>query len=358
MLDQQVTIARMSSTGPRRRRRTVVAALAATTLAFLSSCGTSGGNVAASSTTASTTAAATTTTKETPPSADKGDCPSADAVAGVVGGPVDKSRSTGFDSSTSGGISLGSEDGVEDTMEVLSFSYSGCSYELTEGGQGEVSVARITSETLDGSALYTAVEKAARADAESDGFEPLEGVGDNAYRDGKEVVVRTGDAMLFVSFTDANDDDSLEKATTLASAVVPLGLKGDGAGVDCDLLAAGVPAAFGAVDDTRMSGGSTGIGDLTIDTEGCQIIFADGSGGDVMVGDPSKWDAWVTATGKSSFTAQFVEVAIGERSGFDDGKMLLVDDGDAPLRITASGDDLDPGTAELRVALAELVLGR
>ncbi|MEO6627201.1 MAG: hypothetical protein ABIP03_01390 [Aquihabitans sp.] len=357
MLDQQVTSARISSTEPRRRRRTVVAALAATTVAFLSSCGTSGTKVAVPTTAASTTEPVTTTGTVTP-RPNKDVCPSADAVAGVVGGPVRKSTSAGFDSSTSGGITLGSESGVEDTMEVLSFSFNGCSYELTEGGQGEVAVTRITSETLDGSALYTAVEKAARDDAESDGFEPLEGVGDRAYRDGKEAVVRTGDAMLFVSFKDANDDDSLEKATTLASAVVPLGLKGDGAGIDCDLLATGVPAAFGTIDDTRMSGGSTGIGDLTIDTEGCQIMFADGSEGDVMVGDPSKWDAWVTATGKSSFTAQFVEVAIGERSGFDDGKMLLVDDGDAPLRITAAGDDLDPGTAELRVALAELVLGR
>ena len=352
MPDPQVRLSRAKS-----RRRTAVVVLATTTVAFLASCGTSGSSDgAASSTTASTTKPATTTTKVAPRPAGKVDCPSVDAVAAVVGGPVNKSMTAGGGMSASASIGMGSETGDETAIDGVVFGYEGCSYDLAEGGQGEVSITRVTSEDLDGPALYKAMENGARDDAESNGFGPLDGLGDGAYRDGNDVVVRAENAMLFVSVTDANHDGSSEDATILAKSMLPLGLKGDGESIDCDAVSASTPAALGPVEGTSTRGGGVGIGDLSIDTEGCQISFADGVDGTVMVADPGMWDAWVTAKGESSFTASFVQVALRERSGFDDGEVLLIDDGKAPLRITASGDDLDPGTAELRLDLAELVL--
>jgi hypothetical protein len=59
-------------------------------------------------------------------------------VEELVGGPVDRQGS-------GGGVSSSDAEG-----NSLSYSYQGCAYELSEGGQGEVAVTRITEHDADG----------------------------------------------------------------------------------------------------------------------------------------------------------------------------------------------------------------
>ena len=73
--------------------------------------------------------------------------------------------------------------------------------------------------------------------------------------------------------------------------------------------------------------------------------------------DASSWDAWVEAKQSSGFTASYEASTLGEHAAFDNGKELFVDDGDHPLRVTASGSTLSAeDSSALRAALAQLVL--
>ena len=111
-----------------------VLAIAFASLLFaglVAGCGTGGDDAATSTTTAPTstsTTAATTTTGSTEPVDAEAVCPDTAAVEELVGGPVDRQGS-------GGGVSSSDAEG-----NSLSYSYQGCAYELSEGGQGEVAV--------------------------------------------------------------------------------------------------------------------------------------------------------------------------------------------------------------------------
>lgn len=342
-------------TDPRRAtgspRRAVGPAVALVlVLGGLGACS-AGGDERGSDTTAAkadrtTTTKATTTTADptVDPDREPGECPTTTEVAELVGGPVDRSQSLGGNVS----VSLGGDS--------VAYSYEGCSYELTEGGQGEVGVDRISTEDdLGGATLYERLESVARDDAEGDGFTQLDDLGDDAYRDGAKAVVRTAGAMTFVSYDDPEGEEAFDPARTVAEAVLALDL-GSAEQPDCDAIEAAAEDAIGEVDRTIPSGGFIGVNDVSLTTRGCSVTFADGAEVDVAVTDPGQWDEWVAAKGDSMFTATFEEVTLGEQRAFDDGEVLIVDDGDQPLRVSADGDDLDPDPAEIRLALAELTL--
>jgi hypothetical protein len=320
-----------------------------------------GGDSTSSTTSATRVATSTTeprssTTRPRGTIGSTGDCPDADAVAEVVGGPVDRNPNGG--SSFSSG-----SDG-----KSVSYSYSGCDYEVTEGPDGEVTIAHITESQLDGkpgptgSALFDALATAAEADAVDDGFVSLEGIGREAYRDGDRIVARTATGLLVVSVEGADREPDLDATEALARAMArtspALTADGTSNGEACADLHDAVGRAIGAgVTDDSQSSGSSGVGDASLDWSGCSFDLSGGGEATVGVGAADEWDAWVAAKRESPFSVSYEEVTVGELTAFDDGEKLVVDTGADPLLVETSGDDLGPDQATLRVDLAELALG-
>jgi hypothetical protein len=274
-------------------------------------------------------------------------CPDDDAVADLVGGPVDR---------TSSGGGVGASDGP-------SYSYEGCGYDLDGGGS--VGVARVTLEGADedpsddDEPAYGALDEQARRAFATDGFEPIVDLGDEAYRDGTAVAVRHGDRMAFVEVTPSEADDATRAhtdATVLAVALleVDLTLPPDQL---CAAVEAAVPGDLGAVERVVPSSGVVGVDDVSFSTSGCAIELADGAEAEVDVAAAEPWAAWVEAKQGSGFRAGYAATEVDGRAGFDTGDTLVVDDGERPLRITTEDLDLDvEAAAVLRRDLAALAL--
>ncbi len=265
------------------------------------------------------------------------DCSAADAVAEVTG-PVDHS--------TPNGGGFGGTD--------LSYSYSGCSYDLADGG--EVDVTRITKvDPMQGTRFET-IDAVAANDFDQDGIEHLRGLGDDAYRLGGDVAVLDGDHLLVASFSPSGEfgDDDVATAKTLAEAALDVDL-GD---PSCDALAPVVESVVGPAASSVSAFGGITTDDVEVELNGCSVTLDDGGEASLRVGDGSLWDAWIAAEDASTFTSHYQQVTVGELTGFDDGEQLVVDTGDEPLRIHTADLTVDAAdAAALRLAVAELVLG-
>ena len=312
---------------------------------LVTGCGASGGEDGAASTTTrrtttttSTTVPRSTTTAGGTESGDDG-CPSADAVGGLVQADVRRSSSGGGESSTDG----------------PDVSYTGCAYR--DDGEGHITIVRLSSDEVT-SDLFAALDEQAKADDLTEGFVPVDGIGDAAYRDGTEIVVKAGGTMLFVSGGSPGSKTPSEdtvRARKLAKALATAGLAPDA--LDCDALAPKVAAVLGPVESSFGGSGSIVVDEVTLDTKGCNVDLADGTSASVNVAPSDQWDAWAKANEASSFTVAYSSTTIGERAAFDDGDALVVDDGDQPLRVTTEGFGAPEDEAALRVRLAELALG-
>lgn len=336
-----------------------LAALAA--LAGVAGCSSGGDSGSAATTTTAkvtTTDPRSTTTRGGTDGPDRpgGDCPGSDDVAEVIGGAVHRTPT--------GGTSFSSDS----NGKAVSYSYQGCDYEVTEGPDGDITVAHITSSEIDGQAgptgseLFDALATAAQAEAADDGFEPLTGIGDEAYRDGDRIVARTAAGVLVVSVDGADGDPDQKATEALARAMARRSpaltvAQFDGAGACPDIDDAVGQALDSPVSGNGPSGGTSGVGDATLDWSGCHFDLEGDGEAQVGMGKADEWDAWVAAKLDSPFTSFYDEVTVGELSGFDDGEKLVIDTGDDPLLVETSGGDLGPDQATLRVDLARLALG-
>ena len=337
-----------------RRPSVLSCCLIVATMAVTAGCSTGGDDDAATTTTAAaTTSSEATSTTEAASSEgeeDDGDdiCPSTAELETVVGGPVEVDGNSGASMSAS----------LEGS---ISYVYSGCEAELTEGGQGTVSITRIDSAQIDGveveGSVFTQLRDAAVADFAEDGFEQLAELGAEAYRDGSQVVFLSGDVVVFVE-VDVDGEASVDAALEVAAALISSDETIPSDDLDCEVLGAMVSESFGDVTDTAVSGGSMIIGDLQFETTGCQADHSEGNETSIDVTDASVWQEWIAAKESSTFTSSLTEPEVGEHDAFDDGERLVVDDGDRPWVIEASGDDLDPDPAAVRLSLAELAVGR
>ncbi|CAN5911621.1 hypothetical protein BH23ACT2_BH23ACT2_18570 [soil metagenome] len=332
---------------PRRRRVLLVALL----IGIAAACSGSGDDEATATTltegpvseaTTPSTAATSTTTDASQEPAPPG-CPDVDAVAALVGAGVDVTATGGGRGSTSG----------------VSFSYEGCSYGLTDG-DGELGIVRVE---VEGEELaYDVLNEEARLAAEADGFEPVEGLGDEAWLDGTAYAVRRGPSMFFAELIPAPTDGAGvagSLSAILAEAVVPLDLTTAPAEL-CGAVEDAVAEALGPVDSVSQSQGGVAVNEVSFATSGCDLVLTNGAEAIIDVASGEEWDAWVAAKEASSFTRSYEGLTIGQLSAYDTGEELVVDDGDDPLRITTEDLDLDldpDETAQLRLDLAELALG-
>lgn len=336
------------------RRHRVIAGFVASLALGLAACSSGGDADDAAdrpNTTSTTTAATSTTrTRTTTVPTEPGECPSEGAVAGVVGGAVDRSTSFG------GGTVSGAPDG-----QVVSVSRSGCSYDVVEGPDGSVRIVWATESTVDqepgptGSALFDLLAQASAADSADNGFEGVGGIGDQAYRSGRMLILRRGNTVVVA---EVEDEDDLRAATTLARAALAADPPPAVDAVPCDRFSPVVADALDAeVTGTGSTMGASLANDTTMSWQGCTFDLDDGRTASLAAGSAENWDAWVAAKLESPFSITHTDLTIGEHAAFDDGEQLVVDAGDQPLIITTSGDDLGPDQATLRVDLARLVLG-
>lgn len=273
-------------------------------------------------------------------------CSSTAELESVLGGPVDSGSGSGM--STAGSLE-GS----------ISYQYEGCDLELTEGGQGTVSIARITAAEVDGEpvegSVFADLRDAAAAAFEEDGFELLAESGAEAYRDGHEVVFLADEAVVFVE-VEVDGEESVDAALELMAALIDPPEPIPAEDLDCRALGALAPESFGEVTDVSVTGGGTIIDDLQFQRTGCGAEHANGHETTITVAEASLWDDWVAAKEASSFSAHFAELDVSGHAAFDDGEDLVIDDGDSPWVVSASGDDLEPDPAAVRLAVAELAL--
>lgn len=334
---------------PPSRCRVAVGGLLVGLLA-LGACTSDGDDDAGAPTTEAAAATSTTATETTgpapedqaPATAPPG-CPAPDAVADVVGTAVEVSASGGGRSTSDG----------------TSYSSTGCSYRLADGGS--VGVERVSWDG-DGYA-FDGLSDDARTTAQEDGFEPVDDLGDEAWRDGTTVVVLDDDAMIFAEVEPAPGDGPEVAGALgeiLAGAVVGLDIPAGDRPVGDDLCATvegPVADALGPVASTSASAGGRVVDDVQLTVTGCRLELVDGAEATVHVADAADWDAWVAAMQERAGDTGYAPFTIGQVSAFDTGAALVVDDGDDPLRITTEDLDLDPDAAtDLRLELAELVL--
>jgi hypothetical protein len=239
----------------------------------------------------------------------------------------------------------------------VSYSYEGCSYDL-EGTEGSVGIVRLSGDDLDGPELYDALESAAAAASDEDGFERIDDLGDEAYRDGRKLVVLHGPQVLLLAYspTGDSDDRNPDKALRVAMAVLPLDVSGNP--IDCDVVGEALVDEFGAVDQTMPGGGIDAVNDATLEYQNCTITFDDGGEADVGVADAAPFAQWVAGKADSLFSTTFEATSVGELRAFDNGDELFVDEGEQPLRVSTDDLDLtDEAAAELRISVAEVALG-
>lgn len=319
---------------------------------LLAGCGTSGGNDASPATTSTTGATATAPPDTAPVGEDYGedDCPSAEAVGKVADAALDRSMS--FGSTFAGDIGT---------------SGTGCSYRPTDASSSddEITIRRITTEADLSGTLFAALDKAAAADARENGFAELDGLGDAAYLDGQEVVMHVGDAMAFVEYDPAPkvDAGARSAAEDLAAEVADLDIDPT-APPECDDLRPMIRERHGKITAATGHSGFIGFGDdISITTSGCSLTLDDETEITIAVAPDDHWDDWVADKADSPFTASYASTTVLGRAAYDDGEVLVVDDGtgkpgDSPYEIGAEGFGLDDaGAAALRLAVAELVLG-
>ncbi|MBX3284589.1 MAG: hypothetical protein KF703_04525 [Actinobacteria bacterium] len=333
--------------GARSRARSAVVASGLASLLVLAACSGSGqaeGPTAATSTskppgTTTTESRRTTTTEGDDDVVDEEQCVPTEVVAEVVGQPVERQLSFGG----SGG--------------EVSYSYAGCSYDVADG-DGSVGIGRVSGEELDGPELYDALEADAAASSDEDGFERVDDLGDEAYRDGRRLVVLHGPQVLLLAYTPTGDTDDRNPDDALRVAMAVLDLDASADPIDCDPIGDALVDEFGSVESTSGGGGFDSVNDATLEYQSCTITFDDGGEAEVGVADAGPFADWVAGKRDSIFNTTFEATSVGELRAFDNGDELFVDDGDRPLRVTTDELGLaDEAAAELRISLAEAALG-
>jgi hypothetical protein len=300
---------------------------------------------ASSTTAAERTTTTTDTDRTTTTTTDDGDfiteddCVETEVVADLVGAPVERTLSFG---------GWGGE---------VSYSYEGCSYDIGDT-DAEVGIVRISGDGLDGPELYDALEADAAAESDEDGFEQIDDLGDEAYRDGRRLVVLHGPHVLLLAYTPTGDSDDRnpDKALRMAMAVLPLDVSGNP--LDCEMFATALEDEFGPVADTMPGSGFDGVNDVSLEYQNCTVEFDDGGEADIGVADAAPFADWVAGKADSLFSATFEATSVGELRAFDNGDELFVDEGEQPLLVKTDDLDLtDEEAAALRLSLAEVALG-
>ena len=330
-------------------RRSAACAVVLIVVVVLAGCSTSGSDAASTTTKVSKPTTTEKRVEKTTTTAVDDDGPTQEPIAGcpdpadvakIVGSPVDQSQAVGS--------TFGSE---------ISYRADGCSYDLADD-KGSVKVQRLTADGTDSSQLFAKIETASAKDADENGFEKVDDLGDDAYRNGTELVVRHDDQILFLSYTPTgdSDDENPDKALRVATSVLPL--KMSSTQIECDPVGKALVDEFGAVDHALTGGGVVGVNDVSISTQNCTVVFKDKGEASVAVAPADQWKAWVAAKKGSGFRAVFNETSVGELAAFDTGEKLFVDDGDKPLVITTEGLKVSEAkAAEIRLAVAELAVG-
>lgn len=328
---------------------------------LLAACGTSGGDDASPTTAATTptstterTSTGVTAPPDTPPVGEEygeDDCPTAEAVAELFDVPLDQMMS--FGGNFAGDVGTNA---------------TGCSYGPSDdesSDEDEVTIRRITTEAELSGTLFAALDKAAAKDARENGFSPIDGLGDEAYLDGQEVVMHVGDAIVFVEYdpSPAAAAGKRSAAEVLAADVAELDLD-PASPPQCSDLRKLVREREGKITEAISHSGYLGFGDeLTISSSGCAVTLADDTEVTISVAPDENWSAWVDDKKSSTFTTSYTATTVLDRKAFDDGDLLVVDDGtgtsgDSPYEIGVSGFGLDDAEAAARrVAVAELAIG-
>lgn len=311
----------------------------------LAGCGASGGEDGAAGsdpTSGGTTSRATT----------DGTCPDADAVGEAAGREVQE---------------VVASEG-EGSGEDLTYTYEGCEIYFADF-DGAASFERLTvTDAVDGRTAYEALEAWARVAWATDGFEPVDDLGGEAYRDGPSLVLRDGPAMIFAGVLrgDAPADVDLAGPTReLARALLDVDLRPDVALSElCPLVAPTITATVGPTTTTVVREGRPGLaggpGGETVYWEEvtCRTEQADGSTVSIAVTDAAVWDDWVTAQENPEFGAAYEPGTLGEHAAFTNEVGLFVDDDVAPLRVQLENVEGTPEELdELRRELATLVVG-
>lgn len=333
-------------------------------VALLGACSTSGGSESSGTTAVSKRTTTTERTVTAPPDTaptgeDYGeeDCPTAAAVGKVIDTELERMMHFG------GGL-----DGDISTTE------SGCSYHPaeTEGAtttttssssftSDEVSVSRISTEAKIAGRLFDLLDEAAAKDAEENGFEPVKGLGDDAYRDGQQLVVHSGDAMVFVKVEPGAKATPPPAKTVRALASDVLDLELDPATPpDCATLKKLVKTRLGAFTSAISNSSYLGFGDdISIESSGCNVTLPDDTDITISVANDDHWDAWVKDKKTSSFTASYRPTKVAGRKAFATNDGLVVDDGtsgtgDSPYKVSVEGfglSDAEVAAAQEQVAL-------
>jgi hypothetical protein len=326
-----------------------------TAVACVGACGVSGTNDDASeapdaeATTSAEPPAATVA--PSPPIEDYGtqQCPSAAAVGAITGTELEQMPWGG--SSFTGDISTSS---------------SGCSYAPVDAESmfdDQITISRLATEAPLSKRLFDVLDASTLADADENGFRRLDDLGDGAALDGREVVVRDGDTVIWVEAEPPGgaEPGSNNPAIDLAASALDEGFGIDATG--CSELEPFVAEQVGPVAEAIPHTSYVGFDDVEITAEGCAVTLDDGTEVTIAVSDAAGWDAWLANNEDSDFTVSYRSLEVLGRRAFDDGNRLVVDDGtsepgDSPFEIETSSTTLDDGQqAALRVELAEVALG-
>ncbi len=269
----------MAATTTRPPRRWLGVAGAALLLAG-TSCGVSGNDDEDAAATTAEVSETTSTIAPTPaPDEPYGeeDCPTVDAVAEAAGFEVELTPWSG--SNFAGDISTSS---------------SGCSYSPPDAESifdDQITISRLTTEAPLSARLFDVMDEAALADADENGFRHLDDLVDDAVLDGREVVVKAGDTMVWVEVEPDGgaEPGSDNPAIDLAGSVVALGLTADPAPT-CDDVEDLVADEVGAVTNTIPHSGFIGVDDISITTSGCALELDDGTEVTIATSAGDVWD--------------------------------------------------------------------
>jgi hypothetical protein len=211
--------------------------------------------------------------------------------------------------------------------------------------------------------LFEVMDRAAVSDVDENGFQIIDDLGDGAVLDGREVAMRTGDAIVWIEVepeggaTPGTDNPAID----LAEAALALEVDG-GDPPGCAVLEGFVADELGPVADGIPHSKYLGFGDVEITGEGCAVELEDGTEVTIAVSVADQWDAWLADNADSDFNVTYQSLEVLGRPAFDDGDRLVVDDGtsgpgDSPFEIESSSTTLDEAQqAKLRIALAELAI--
>jgi hypothetical protein len=274
-------------------------------------------------------------------------CPSRADVEDVVGVEVSTRRMSGGNG----------------TGEGFEFESNGCYYETDPAPGRPAGTIRINSLTSDTADLFRRMTSPPGAEANGRPFEPVEGLDFEARVDGRELVVHTPDAIVFLEASPDSDStlDPVPAAIEIFRALDLTTLKWD-APTDCDAWREAIVAGLGPLSESRVAApqpkeSSRTVGAVELPARGCRYDMASGDLAFVLLADPSSWPEWVEAKQQSPARTRQVEREVEGRSAVQFATRLLVDDESSVLEVeTRDIPGRDPDLDRIREGLAALVL--